>query len=121
MPRQISAAVGMAALVASVIVPLYCLLVTPADTLASYRAAEESFGTTLPALTIRFGMVRWLPMLLGWMVAVAIQVRACTSLHPRWWVRLLQVLLAGSMLWVFAWWHVSILHLPAMKMLNDMG
>lgn len=121
MLRQLSAAVAVAALAVSAIVPLYCLLITPIDTISSYRVAYECFDWMLPPTTVECGRLTWVTMLLVWIVVVAIQAAACRSLRSGWWVRPLQVLLAGVVLWGFGTWHLWLLHVPAHKMLYSLG
>lgn len=110
---------GVAALILSAVIPLYCLLVTPGDAVAIYSTIFRDFGTDLSQITRSFAAIPKVLLILGWLMLTAAQMAVCFLVQPRWWVSLLQIVLVLPVILIFGFWHIATVHMPMLKLFND--
>lgn len=121
MTRQISGVLSAIALTLTVIVPLYCLIMTPGDSVSSYDVIYSGLVTELPALTKILGRIPKAVLVLGWFLFATAQMALCFFVQPRWWVGTSQILVAVLLSMMYAGWHIASVHLPMVKLFNDLS
>lgn len=117
---KLSSASSIAALTITVIVPLYCLVITPGDTFAVYGLLYQ-LGTDLPSVARAIGGIPKPIYAMGWLLLTAAQMSATFLLTPRWWISSLQLIAAILAVLLYGIWHLVLVHLPMIKLFNDLS
>jgi hypothetical protein len=121
MISNLSAGISTAALIITIVVPLYCLIMTPGDTLAVYGLLHTLFGDGVPPISLTVGGMPKVIYVLGWLLFSIAQMGACFLLQPRWWISGMQFTAAIFLVLLIAFWHVCLVHLPMVKLFNDLS
>ncbi len=122
MVRQVLAAMGMTALVMGLVIPCYCLFITPRQAVRAYAAAYAAIGTELPPITLTCAFFPKSAMIAAWLLSLGLQAWLCACVRPRWWTILIvaaQLGIAVALSVLFIYWHLGSVHLPALKVLYD--
>jgi len=112
----------MTALVMSLVIPGYCLFLTPGAAVGTYAAVAAAVGSELPPITRTCGSFPKFAMLTVWLLSVGLQAWLCVFVRPRWWavgILAAQLGIAVAVSGLFMYWHLGIVHVPMIKVLND--
>ena len=112
---------GMTAFVLTAVIPLYCLLVTPGDAVATYSEVFRESGSELSQVTRALGGIPKVLLILGWLVLMLAQMAACFLIRPRWWASLLQIVIVLPVVLIYGLWHIATVHLPMLHLFNDLS
>lgn len=121
MARTINAAVGMACLLVTLIIPLVALILTPGDTAAIYNTIYKGFGTELPLATQRLLGFSKVLLILGWLLLNVVQAAGVFLGQRRSWISIIQFVMAVPAVVFFVAWHLITVHLPTIKLMNDLS
>lgn len=121
MQHQISAALSASAAALCILFPAYCLCVTPADAGASYISLYELLSDELPRAFQMFGKIPKAIFILLWLAVSAGQLSLMVFISPRWWLGMIQIAICTGMCALFGLWHIAIVHIPMLKLMNDLS